>query len=177
MRFMMRIGLVLISILTLSCSRDCPPPKVGMPPASAETPPATPDQVAEGPDGFDGALASRLGADDYGMAQYVMAFLKAGPNRGQSEEEAQKLQRAHLDNIARMAKEGTLVVAGPFMDDGDVRGIYIFDVASVEEAKALTETDPAIQAGRLTMELRPWYGSAALRDVGRIHDAISKENP
>lgn len=124
--------------------------------------------------GFDEALAERLGADEYGMHQYVMAFLKKGPNRNQSEEEANELQRAHLDNIGRLAEEGKLVLAGPFMDDGEVRGIYIFDVKTVEEAKALTETDPAIQAGRLIMDLHPWYGSAALMQVNEVHKKIAK---
>ena len=120
----------------------------------------------------DTLLARELGADEYGMKQYVMAFLKAGPNRSQSQEEAMKLQKAHLDNISRMAKEGTLVLAGPFLDEGDIRGIYIFNVTTIEDAKALTETDPAIQAGRLVMELHPWYGSAALMKVTEIHSTL-----
>lgn len=120
----------------------------------------------------DTALARALGADDYGMKQYVMAFLKAGPNRNQSQEEAQQLQKAHMDNILRMADEGSLVVAGPFLDGGDIRGIYIFNVKTIEEAKALTETDPAIKAGRLVMELHPWYGSAALMKVNEIHQQL-----
>lgn len=124
--------------------------------------------------GFDAALAERLGADEYGMHQYVMAFLKKGPNRDQPEEEANELQKAHMANIGRLAEEGKLVLAGPFMDDGDVRGIYIFDVKTIEEAKALTETDPAIQAGRLIMDLHPWYGSAALMQVNEIHKKVTK---
>ncbi len=123
----------------------------------------------------DTALAKQLGADEYGMKQYVMAFLKSGPYRSQSKEEAARLQKAHLDNIGRMAKEGKLLVAGPFMDNGEVRGIYIFNVTSLEEAKALTETDPAIQAGSLTMELRPWYGSAALMKVVEIHNSLPQK--
>jgi uncharacterized protein YciI len=124
---------------------------------------------------YDAALAERLGADDYGMRQYVMAFLKKGPNRDQDSLEAQRLQRAHLDNINSLADVGKLILAGPFLDDGDIRGIYIFDVKSVEEAEKLTATDPAIQAGRLIMELRPWYGSAAMMQVNEIHKRITKE--
>ncbi len=120
----------------------------------------------------DTALAKALGADAYGMRSYVMAFLKSGPNRNQSQEEAAILQKAHMDNIGRLAEEGKLVVAGPFLDDGELRGIYIFNVATVEEAKKLTETDPAIQAGRLVMELHPWYGSAALMKVNEIHNSF-----
>lgn len=126
---------------------------------------------------YNEKLANELGADDYGMRQYVMAFLKAGPNPSADSTEAMELQRAHLDNISRMAEEGDLVLAGPFMDRGEIRGIYIFDVRTVEEARELTETDPAIQAGSLEMELRPWYGSAALMQVNEIHRKISKQNP
>lgn len=125
---------------------------------------------------YNADLASELGADPYGMKQYVMAFLKKGPNRDRPAEEAAALQRAHLDNIGRLAEEGKLLIAGPFMDDGDPRGIYIFDVRSIEEAEALTNTDPAIQQGQLVMELRMWYGSAGLMKVGEFHKMVAKES-
>ncbi len=124
---------------------------------------------------YDSALATRLGADEYGMHQYVLAYLKSGPNRSQDSVEAAALQKAHLENIMRMAESGKLVLAGPFLDEGDIRGIYIFDVPTVEEARALTETDPAIQAGRLVMELHPWYGSAALPLLSPLHKRLEKK--
>lgn len=123
---------------------------------------------------YDAALAQKVGADDYGMKKFVIAFLKKGPNRNLSTEESKKLQRAHLDNISTLAAEGTLVLAGPFLDDGDLRGIYIFDVETIQEAEALTKTDPAIQTGSLMMELHPWYGSAATSLVGEWHSKIQK---
>ena len=124
---------------------------------------------------YDSVLARQLGADDYGMKSYVMAFLKRGPNRSQDSATAAMLQRAHLDNIIRMAKEGTLVLAGPFMDKGDIRGIYLFDVRTIAEAEELTATDPAIKAGTLEMELHPWYGSAALPMLNDIYKKITKK--
>ena len=123
---------------------------------------------------YDAKLAEKLGADDYGMKRYVMAFLKKGPNRDQDSLEGIRLQRAHLDNIKRLAAAHKLIVAGPFMDDSEVRGIYIFNVETIEEAEALTQTDPAIQAGRLVMELHEWYGSAALMECAGIHKKIAK---
>lgn len=126
--------------------------------------------------GYDSLLAAETGADDYGMRRYVMALLKAGPNRDQDSTEAAQLQRAHLNNITRMAEEGKLVVAGPFFDDWEVKGIYIFAVETVEEAEELTKTDPAIQAGRLVMELHPWYGSAGLMKLGEMHKKLAKES-
>lgn len=123
---------------------------------------------------YDSTLAAQLGADQYGMRKYVMASLKRGPNRDWTKEEADSLQRAHLDNIIRMADEGKLVLAGPFFDDGEVRGIYIFAVNSLEEAEQLTNTDPAIQAGSLVMELREWYGTAALMQIPELSKRIQK---
>lgn len=133
------------------------------------------NKISENSLKLDEALIKRYGADKYGMKPYVMAFLKRGPNRDQDSVEAERLQRAHLDNIGRLAKMGKLVVAGPFMDDTDLRGIYIFNVETVEEAKKLTETDPAIKAGRLIMELHPWYGPAGFMGLDSIQKKITKE--
>ena len=124
---------------------------------------------------YNAELAHQLGADDYGMKKYVMAFLKRGPTK-LSGEEAEQLQNAHLKNIIRLADEGKLVVAGPFRDDGEVRGIFILNAETVEEAKKLTESDPAVQRGTRQFELRPWYGSAALLEVNRLHKTIEKKS-
>lgn len=121
---------------------------------------------------YDAELAKKLGADEYGMKKYVMAFLKRGPHRPTDSVAAMKLQMAHLKNIGKLAAAGKLIVAGPFLDDQDIRGIFIFNVETVEEAKKLTETDPAIQAGSLIMELHPFYCSAALMEVVPIHNTI-----
>ena len=123
---------------------------------------------------FDPQLAEKYGADEYGMRQYVMAFLKAGPNRSQDSLTRVKLQSAHMANINRLAEEGKLLIAGPFLDDGELRGIYIFDVKTIEEAEALTNTDPAIKAGSLVMELHPWYGSAAMKALPEIYPKLTK---
>jgi uncharacterized protein len=133
------------------------------------------DKTAEHVITYDSILAEQLGADTYGMKQYVMAFLKTGPNRDQDSATAAQLQRAHLDNIFRLADEGKLILAGPILDKGEIRGIYVFNVTTIEEAAELTSTDPAIKAGRLVMELHPWYGSAALMQVVEISKRITKE--
>ena len=86
-----------------------------------------------------------------------LAFLTQGakwtPEKTPATEE---LQKAHIANIVRLADLKKLVVAGPFGDNGQLRGIFVFKVASLEEARALTETDPAVKAGRLAIDLHPW---------------------
>lgn len=123
---------------------------------------------------YDSTFARKPGADEHGMKKYVMAYLKRGPNRSQDAATAAQLQKTHLDNIDWLAAAGKLVLAGPFLDDGEVRGIYIFDVTSLEEARQLTESDPAIQAGRLIVELHPWYGSAVLPLITPLHQRLGK---
>jgi uncharacterized protein YciI len=124
---------------------------------------------------YDEKMVLQFGADSFGMKQYVMAFLKKGPNRNQDSSTVEALQKGHMENINKMAASGKLVLAGPFMDDGDMRGVFIFNVSSLEEARRLTEKDPAVVAGRLTMELHPWYGSAALIPVNAIHKKLARK--
>lgn len=118
---------------------------------------------------YDSTLAASWGGDEHGMKSYVLVLLKRGPNRSQDSIKRAELQAAHMANISRLAKEGKLLVAGPMFDTGAIRGIYLFDVRNVEEAKKLTETDPAIQAGSLIMEMHPWYGSAAMMEIPKLH--------
>lgn len=125
---------------------------------------------------YDSVYAEKVGADDYGMKSYVIAFLKRGPNRPEDKQLIDSLQSAHMANIGKLANEGKLVLAGPFYGDGDLRGIYIFDTDSIEEAASWTATDPAIIYGSLEMELIQWYGSAALMDVNELHQKAAKIN-
>ena len=93
---------------------------------------------------------------NYEMKTYQMVFLYKGPNRDQDSTETMRIQEGHMANIQRLGNEGKLIVAGPFLDDKDLRGIFIFDSESEVEVKALVETDPAIIAGRLRYEIHPW---------------------
>ncbi len=88
-----------------------------------------------------------------------LGFLKKGENRKEGDDknpEIQELQKAHIANIQRLAKLGKLIVAGPFGDDGALRGIFVFRAASLQEAQDLCATDPMVKIGRLEVELHPW---------------------
>ncbi|MEZ4857441.1 MAG: YciI family protein [Flavobacteriaceae bacterium] len=93
------------------------------------------------------------------MQQYFIAFLKRGKNRSQSKEEADSLQRLHLAHLGRMYEEGYADISGPFGDDGDIRGITIYNVPTLQIADSLANRDPMVKAGRLEIEIHPWWAA------------------
>ena len=104
------------------------------------------------------ALAA--GPEDYEMTTYQVAFYRKGPAwTPGGTPELQKLQSEHMAHIVKMADTGKLLVAGPFSDNGDLRGMLIFRVDTPEEAKTLAEQDPAVKAGRLILEWHPWFAA------------------
>jgi len=127
---------------------------------------------------YDEALAQKLGGDDYGMKMYVFAILKTGNNKSTDKQFIDSCLAGHMVNIQKLAAEKKLVVAGPFgKNDSAFRGLFIFNVSKIEDAKALIATDPAIQADLLAADLYPWYGSAALPEYLEAHEQIWKSQP
>lgn len=97
------------------------------------------------------------GDSTYLMQQYYMVFLKSGENRSQDSTEAAQLQTKHLAHLERMAVEGYASLIGPFEDDGDVRGIVVYNTRTLKEADSLANMDPMVKAGRLKVEVHPWW--------------------
>ena len=85
--------------------------------------------------------------------------------------ETKQVQEEHMANIQRMAKDGKLVLAGPFMDDGELRGIFVFQGITAEEAQQLAANDPAVKAGRLRIEMHPWYAAKGIH----VDPPVTKE--
>lgn len=128
---------------------------------------------------YDKALAEKLGGDDYGMKSYFFVILKTGANTTTDRDHINESFRGHLDNIQRLTQEGKLIVAGPLgKNENSYRGIFILNnIDSVEEARVLLLTDPAIKNGLLDFEIFIWYGSAALPEYLPVSDKIWKVNP
>ncbi|TVQ66018.1 MAG: hypothetical protein EA360_07300 [Balneolaceae bacterium] len=123
-------------------------------------------------------LAQELGADELGMKFYVLAILKTGSNQNADPETVQKSFAGHLENINRLAEENKLIVAGPLMPNEDnFRGIFILNVATLEEAVELLQSDPAIRENLLAPDLYQWYGSAALSKYLEAADQIWQQKP
>jgi len=124
---------------------------------------------------YDSTLAKKLGADEYGMKNYVFVILKSGKNTITDKAKRDSIFRGHLANIHRLADNGDLVLAGPFGDNANnYRGLFIFNAKSTEEIKKMLETDPAVKAGLFDPELYPWYGSAAVQQVNDLHKKVAK---
>ena len=104
------------------------------------------------------------------VKQYWFVMLTKGPNRTQDSASAAKIQEGHMANINRMYYAGKLKVAGPFGDDGDWRGIFIFDCKTKEEVEKLLVTDPAVIAGRLSYDIHPWWTA----ETGSFKSGIPK---
>ena len=137
----MLFALLLTLSMTVGASEPVPPPAVS-----------------------DGAKAA-VPALPPGMKQYWFLMLKNGPKRDQPSDEAQALQAGHMANMEAYAARGILQIAGPMMDDGDIRGIFILDAPDRAGAEAMCGDDPAVKAGRLLCDIRPWLSQkgAALK--------------
>jgi uncharacterized protein YciI len=125
---------------------------------------------------FDPDLAKRLGADERGMKMYILCILKTGPKDAEVKgKERDDIFAGHFANITRLAAEGKLAVAGPFRkNDKSWRGLYILNVATIDEAEKLVALDPAVKAGVFVSEMVPWYGSAAMMVVPETHQRLQK---
>lgn len=136
--------------------------------------PAAP--AADGAGTFDPELAASVGADQYGMRSYVLVVLQTGPAEITDKEQRQKLFAGHFANMSRLAEEGMLVLAGPLVEGGDKRGIFILNVPTLEEARELVQTDPAVAAGIFVPDMTKFYGSAALMLLNDLHKKVQAES-
>ncbi len=99
------------------------------------------------------------GDSTYLMQQYFIVFLRKGTNRNQDSIQAAELQNLHMQHLNRMAGEGYSSLTGPMGDDGDIRGVVIYNTPTIKEADSLAKLDPMVMAGRLEVEVRPWWAA------------------
>lgn len=102
----------------------------------------------------------RIGFDMSRMKSYYFVMLKKGAKRDQDSITAAKIQDEHIKHLTKMNAEGKMSMAGPMMDDGDLRGICVYNVATKEEVIKLVNEDPAIISGRLIAEIHPWFAAS-----------------
>ena len=96
-------------------------------------------------------------AEQSSIKQFFFVMLLKGPRRNQDSITAAGIQEGHMSNIRRLAGMGKILVAGPFGDEGNWKGLFIFDCKTSQEVEDYLKTDPAVISGRLTYEIHPWW--------------------
>lgn len=87
--------------------------------------------------------------------RFTVALLILRPDAPELDESAAAaLQDAHMTHLAELHEAGYLLVAGPLSDE-KFRGLSILN-ADPELARELKEKDPAVRAGRFSVEVFPW---------------------
>src|SRR5580698_5711529 len=87
------------------------------------------------------------------MTSYVIGLYHRVANRRDlPEQEANRIQEGHMAKIRQMTERGEIITAGPFEEDGELRGILIFSTGSITHARELFVDDPATQTGRIVLE-------------------------
>lgn len=87
--------------------------------------------------------------------QFTVVLLMLRPDAPRLDEAAAAaLQDAHLAYLAELHEAGHLLAAGPLSDDA-FRGLSILNVGP-DEARRLKEQDPAVRAGRFSLNVIPW---------------------
>ena len=160
-RIIPAVVFILLSICSSGCKTDKQMPAKGEDTAVLTEEPSAAELrdrlKQEGYEVFD--YVEEQSGDTILMQQYFIAFLKSGPNRSQTEEEADSLQRLHLAHLGRMYEEGYADISGPFGDEGEIRGITIYNTPTLEMADSLANMDPMVKAGRLVIEIHPWWAA------------------
>jgi uncharacterized protein YciI len=138
---------------------------------------AQPAAVESANANFDAELAKQLGADERGMRPYVLVILKTGPNKVPAGPERDEMFKGHFANMGRLAAEKKLALAGPLDGVDGWRGLFVFAVSDIDEAKTLVATDPVVIKGEMVAEYHKYYGSAGLMMVNDLHKKLGKKSP
>jgi uncharacterized protein len=71
----------------------------------------------------------------------------------------ERIQTEHIAYHQSLREAGTIATNGPLGDqlDQSLRGLTFYRTGSLTQARQLAEADPAVLAGRLTVEVMTWY--------------------
>lgn len=124
---------------------------------------------------YDSSLAKKLNGNANGMKRYVLVMLKTGSNNSADKKLQDSLFEGHMNNLQRLGDLGKLSVAGPLgKNDKTYRGIFIFNVETLDEAEKLLATDPAVANKLLDAEMYSLWCTATLQEIPGLHLKIQK---
>lgn len=98
-----------------------------------------------------------MAAQDYTLTTYYLVVLMKGKNwSAQETPERARIQEQHIAHLTKLGDAGSGLAAGAFGGDGDIRGVIVANAASEQQARELEAADPAVIAGRLTVDVIPF---------------------
>jgi uncharacterized protein YciI len=106
-----------------------------------------------------GASSPKAEGMEFDSVYVVFLRRPANPNP-YDEAKLQEVQKGHLAHLGELYKSGKIAAAGPFdeQDDAGLRGLAVYPASlAKDEVRKLAEDDPAVQAGRLKVEIVRWY--------------------
>ncbi|HVT18771.1 MAG TPA: YciI family protein [Thermoanaerobaculia bacterium] len=165
---MTKLTVSLAFLLFSACALTVPAGALAQAPQLPQAPPAAEQKESAG---AAGAQTGQAGKEDAtpSMTTYYMALLRRGAKwTPEVTPEIERIGEGHMANIRRLAAEGKLLLAGPFLQQsgpGSLAGIFVLRAGSLDEARKLVDTDPAIRAGRFVAEIVPWLGPKTLECV------------
>ena len=104
------------------------------------------------------------------MMVYFVGHLFLGPNQDLPGSEGDRIQKEHLAYMRRQSEAGHYILTGPFADREDPRGLLVMRAESIEAAREIVAADPAVRAGVLRVEIRPWYAAKGIAVVPPVAD-------
>ena len=87
--------------------------------------------------------------------RYTLVFLRKGPAVLDDKTQNERIQLEHLQHLTKLQMVGKLVLNGPTLTQHDIVGVGVY-AAELEDARAMAEADPMVQAGQLIVEAIPW---------------------
>ena len=97
------------------------------------------------------------------QSTYYVAVVMKGPKwTAERTPELTRVSLEHRDWLRKLASEGKVLLYGPFTDNSEVRGLYVFKVSSAQEAKTLCDGAPAVKFGQVRAEIHPWQATQAI---------------
>jgi uncharacterized protein YciI len=94
------------------------------------------------------------------LEAFELAVLRRPPGASTYDEATlSQIQAEHVAYHATLREAGQVVTNGPVTDqvDESLRGLTFYRTGSLAEARRLAEADPAVRAGRLTVDVMRWY--------------------
>jgi uncharacterized protein YciI len=116
------------------------------------------------------ACACLPAAESGSLVRYYVAFLYKGPKFAAAPPDSPERKLNHEQHVAyidRMRAEGKMLIYGPILDAGDLRGMYVFKAPSLEQAREWANQEPSVKIGMIVMRVYPWLGPLRLSQPPR----------